>query len=276
MSRNRRSADRVVLLCTVRGCGASLTPEGRRFVCARNHSFDVARSVYVNLLQPQDRRSRTPGDSKEAVAARRRFLARGFAEPLVRAIAAFVTAGPILDAGCGEGHHLAAFRAATSGEAHGVDISTAAIDLAARTYRDCSFVVANADRFLPYADHSFHIVTSITARLNASEFHRVLRTDGMLIVALAGPDDLIELREAILAEGKRIDRTESAITALESHFTLQRQESVRTVARLDRQAIDDVMTSSYRAMRVREREKLLALGELDVTLSRDVLLFRGT
>src|SRR5450755_3800076 len=58
----------VTLLCTVRGCRRPLSRESNRFVCERGHSFDVARSGYLNLLQPQDRRSANPGDSKEAVA----------------------------------------------------------------------------------------------------------------------------------------------------------------------------------------------------------------
>ena len=181
--------------------------------------------------------------------------------------------GPVLDVGCGEGHYLAAFRRRGAAEAHGVDISVAAIDLAARTHRDCQFVVANADRFLPYAPGSFATVTSITAQFNAKEFRRTLRPDGRLVIAVAGPDDLIELREAILGEGKLADRTEAAMRALEGEFRLEHQESVRTVARLDHQAIEDVMTSSYRAMRMREREKLAELGEMGVTLSRDVLVF---
>jgi 23S rRNA (guanine745-N1)-methyltransferase len=264
----------VTLLCTVRGCGEPLAAEARQLVCTRRHSFDVARSGYVNLLQPQDRRSRTPGDSKEAVRARRRFLRRGFAEPLVAKIADLADRGPVLDVGCGEGHHLEAFRSRGAPEPHGIDISVAAIDLAARTHRECHFIVANADRFLPYASGTFATVTSITARFHASEFRRVLRPDGNLVIAVAGPDDLIELREAILGEGKLADRTEAAIRALENEFRLEHQERVRTVARLDHESIEDVMMSSYRAMRTREREKLAELGEMEVTLSRDVLVFK--
>lgn len=276
MTADTADGDRVVLLCTVRGCGLPLRRLERGLVCARSHSFDTARSGYVNLLQPQDRRSRHPGDSKEAVLARRRFLDEGYAEPLVSrlaGLAAEAPAGPILDAGCGEGHHLDAFRRRRGGEAHGADISTPAIDLASRTFRACSFVVANADRFLPYADGSFALITSITARMNAAEFRRLLRSDGMLLIAVAGPDDLIELREAILGEGTRVDRTGPAIRALEGEFTLLRQERIRAVAPLDRQAIADVMTSSYRAMRARERERLAALPPMDVTLSRDVQIW---
>jgi hypothetical protein len=57
-------------------------------------------------------------------------------------------------------------------------------------------------------------------------------------------------------------------------FTLQHHERVRHVAELDAEAIRDVMSSSYRGLRTREREKLEQLGEMDVTLSRDLLIMR--
>ena len=52
-----------MLLCTVRDCREQLLREERRMVCPRGHSFDIARRGYVNLLQPQDRRSKKPGDT---------------------------------------------------------------------------------------------------------------------------------------------------------------------------------------------------------------------
>src|ERR671934_101445 len=104
--------------------------EERRVVCPRGHSFDIARSGYINLLQPQERRSRNPGDSAEAVAARRRFLDRGHAAPLLEAIRSMLPAAEtILDAGCGDGYYLGSI-----GRGSGIDISTTAIDLAARRY----------------------------------------------------------------------------------------------------------------------------------------------
>src|SRR6266581_4620206 len=65
-----------MLLCPVRNCRMALAREKRRVLCPRGHSFDIARSGYINLLQPQDRRAKSPGDSAEVVAARRRFLER--------------------------------------------------------------------------------------------------------------------------------------------------------------------------------------------------------
>ncbi|HEV7241271.1 MAG TPA: methyltransferase domain-containing protein [Thermoanaerobaculia bacterium] len=263
----------MVLVCTVRYCRMPLVRREGQYVCANHHSFDVARSGYVNLLQPQDRRSKNPGDNADAVEARRRFYERG--DPLVDAIVrAFPVEGALLDVGCGEGSHLAAFRRAYDVEAWGVDISVPAIELAARTHRDCEWVVANADRFLPFADASFDAVLSITARMNADEFRRVLRPNGALLVVIPGAEDLVELREAVQGERVERDRVERTIAAFASHFALERRETLRHVARLDRAAMIEVMSSSYRGLRTRERARLEQLDETDVTLARDLLLFR--
>lgn len=264
------------LLCTVRDCRAPLDHEDRSYRCANGHTFDVARSGYLNLLQPQDRRSRTPGDTPDAAAARRRFLDAGHARPLVDAIVRALPlrgGATLLDAGCGEGHHLAAFRHAYGVEACGIDISVPAIDLAARRHRDCLWIVGNADRFLPFADASLDAVTSITARMNAAEFRRVLAPGGTLLLAIPGPTDLLELRTAILGEPVERDRVARTIEHFAPSFTLQHHETIRHVARLDRQAMIDVMSTSYRGLRTRERARLETMNAMDVTLSRDVLLF---
>ena len=163
----------------------------------------MARRGYVNLLQPQDRRSARPGDSAAAVAARRRFLSGGFETELTRAIGDLLTLAPrdaLLEVGCGEGHYLAALTARFGCEGHGVDLSVPAIEAAAARHAGLHLVVANADRSLPYADASFAVVASITARRNPAEFHRVLRDDGRLLLVIPGPDDC-QLREAVLGAG---------------------------------------------------------------------------
>lgn len=250
---------------------------GRRLACARRHSFDVASSGYLNLLGAQDRRAARPGDSAEALAARRRFLAGGFEASLTDAIAGLVPLTPgdaVLDVGCGEGHHLAAAVARFGCEGHGLDISAAAIDRAARAHPRLHWVVANADRFLPYADGAFHLVQSITGRKNAREFRRVLRDDGVLLVVVPAADDLVELRETILGQRVLRDRVAPTVEAVAAAFTLARHERLRRVARLDADAGRDVMLASYRGLRAGQRARLAGLGALDVTLSRDALLFR--
>ena len=125
-------------------------------VCARGHSFDIARSGYLNLLQPQDRKSRTPGDSREALQARRRLHDRGVTAPLLEAIAELVnlTGATALDAGCGDGFYLGTLARRFGWVAHGIDISSHAVDMAAKRYPEYTWIAANADRALPYSDGS--------------------------------------------------------------------------------------------------------------------------
>ena len=266
-----------VLLCPVRGCSQPLVRVDGRVACSRRHSFDVARSGYINLLQPQDRKAQRPGDQAYFLAARRRFLAKGFETPLTGAILALLTLGPgdaVLEVGCGEGHYVAAIASRLGCEGYGVDISVAAIDAAAKQHPALHWIVANGDRRLPYSDASFRLVASITARRNATEFRRVLRDDGMLVVVVPAPDDQIELRTAILGERISRDRVASTRKSFAPLFTLVRHERIHHVARLDPDSIRDAMTASYRALRASQRARLADLDNLSVTLSRDVLLFR--
>jgi len=246
------------LLCAVRNCHLPLERDEQSYVCDRNHSFDIARSGYVNLLQPQDRRSRVPGDRDEAVEARHRLTGRGIFAPLLNALRPLVPPTDlILDAGCGDGYYLGSL--VKSGGC-GVDISTAAIDLAARRYPEAQWVVANADRFIPYADASFDVVISITGRLNRSEFRRVIRNEGLLLVGVSAPDDLVELR------GAARDRVSRTIAMFSPDFELIEKQRATTTADLDGESVRDLLTATYRP-----RE---AAAASRVTLSLDLLRFR--
>lgn len=253
-----------MLLCPVRDCHLPLERDGKRLVCRRGHSFDAARSGYFNLLQPQERRSKNPGDTSEAVQGRRRLHDLGVTMPLFEGIAGMAQASRedvVLDAGCGDGFYLGTLARQIGFDAHGVDISTAAIDAAARRYPGCEWIVANADRFLPYADRSFSLILSITARMNAGEFRRVIREDGQLLVAIPAPDDFIELR----GEGR--DRVESTVETFAPHFKLTDQRRVTTSADLDADAVRDVLHAIYRPLRAESPQAMR------VTLSLDLLLF---
>lgn len=234
-------------------------------MCARGHSFDVARRGYVNLLQPQDKRSKQPGDSAEAVAGRLRLHNLGVTRPLLDGIASLAAPSKrdiVLDAGCGNGFYLGTMARETGFDAHGVDISTAAIESAARRYPQCEWIVANADRFIPYANKSFTLVLSITARMNAEEFRRVLRNDGRLLVAIPAPDDLIELR------GAGRDRVARTIHTFAQHFQLTAQRRVTPHADLDVETVRGLLAAVYRPMQRKSPEAMR------VTFSLDLLLFR--
>jgi 23S rRNA (guanine745-N1)-methyltransferase len=234
-------------------------------VCANGHSFDEARSGYVNLLQPQDRRSNQAGDSVAALHGRRRCHESGATAPLLDAVVALAGASAadvVLDAGCGDGFYLGSLVRRTGCQGHGVDISVPAIDAAARRYPECGWIVANADRTVPYADKSFSLILSITARMNPGEFRRVLRDDGRLLVAVPAPDDLIELR------GAGRDRTERTVALFSTEFDLVERRRATNTAALDSALVEDVLHSIYRPLQSWPAEAMR------LTFSLDLLLFR--
>lgn len=267
------------LLCTVRGCGRPLQPSGRSLACASGHTFDRARRGFVNLLQPQDTRSRQPGDSQQAALARRRLCEAGWETPLherlLKALAELGLAQPaVLDVGCGEGSALAWLAVRHPLVAHGVDLSAAAVDLAARRVPAGSWVVCNADRGLPFASHSFDLALSLLARRPAGHLARVLRASGLLLVAVPGPDDLAELRVALQGAATTRERLDGVVDELAGRFELTHRERLSWRTTLERSRLEDLLVSSYRGARVRERDRFAEVERLEVTFARDLGWFR--
>jgi 23S rRNA (guanine745-N1)-methyltransferase len=280
-STGRRTAP--ALVCTVRGCARELQRAGRRLSCARGHSYDLARSGYVNLLQPQDRRSRRPGDSAEAVRARRRLADRGVDEWLIPEILTEVdrvaAAAPrkipaVLDVGCGEGSVLSSLANRRAIDAHGIDLSVDAIELAAKRHPASTWVVGNADRMLPWIDGSFDLALSITGPRNGRELRRILAPQGRALVVVPGGDDLAELRAAVLGAAMIKDRAAAAVERLRPHLELLSRRTVRRTAELDADALQDLLAATYRGARRSERARASCLSAMTVTFDREILLFR--
>ena len=199
------------------------------------------------------------------MAARRRLHSRGVTEPLLRAIADLFAPqanDAILDAGCGEGFYLGSMQSEYGFQGSGIDISVPAIDAAARRYPECECIVANADRSIPYSAQSFSKVMSITARMNPDEFHRVLKEDGRLLVAIPAPEDLIELRGGV---GR--DRVARTAETFATKFNLLAHRRAAATADLDMAEVEDVLLSIYRPMQP------VAAQARRVTLAIDMLLF---
>ena len=179
-----------------------------------------------------------------------------------------------LDVGCGEGFYLGSLAARGELQAHGLDLSVPAVELAARRYPECTWVVANADRFLPYSPESFDLVLSLDARLNTGEIRRVLAPEGRLLVAVPAPDDLVELRAAVLGEGVLRDRLARAAEQLAPDFVLESRRSVRQTVLLDAAALRDALVATYRGARQSRLARLDGISEMEVTLAHDLASFR--
>jgi 23S rRNA (guanine745-N1)-methyltransferase len=268
------------IVCTVRGCDAPLLPREERLVCASGHAFDRARSGYVNLLQPQDRRSHAPGDSSAAVEARRRLLDAGAGEALLAALAETIAGldlpagAAVADIGAGEGYYLGSLARRFSLNAVGIELSSRAAALAARRYPGVLWLVANADRRLPFPDASLSLLLSISARRNPAECARVLVPGGHLVVAVPAPDDLAELREAALGAATREDRSAKVLAEHAPLFELSCRREPRERRRFSAAQLEDLLLTTYRGGRAGRRDRVAGLGGLEVTLSHEILVFR--
>jgi 23S rRNA (guanine745-N1)-methyltransferase len=271
------------LSCSVRGCGLPLIRQDRALACPSGHSFDIARSGYVNLLQPQDRRSAHAGDSKLAIGARSRLLDAGVGRTAIDAIvtraAALAQRDPscVVDLGCGSGEALAMLAAVRPIIGVGIDLSTAAVEAAARRFpslHNLTWAAANADRRLPLLDGRVSLVLSLNGRRNPAEVARVLQPDGHLLVAVPAPDDLIELRGIVQGQAVERDRAGSVIAEHESLFDLVERISVHAQPLLERDQLLDLLRGTYRGARAAAAARVDTLDAMAVTLALDVLVFR--
>lgn len=192
-------------------CAGTLTAEGRTLRCAARHSFDLAAEGYVNLLPPQAKRTKDPGDSREMVAARRRFLQAGHYAPFGEALGALCRelaktardphAPHLLDAGCGEGWYSRAAAEALTATGcaplvAGFDIAKPAVRLAAKAQPGAAFAVAGSFA-MPVRDGWADLLLNIFSPMAREEFLRVLAPGGVLIYAVPGPEHLYGLKEVL-------------------------------------------------------------------------------
>jgi 23S rRNA (guanine745-N1)-methyltransferase len=270
---------RDVLACSVRGCGQPLGRTPRAYVCPRGHSHDIARSGYVSLLQPQDRRSLKAGDASAALDARLRLLAAGVGRALVATIVAIASQlrldadAAVVDLGAGTGDLLGEMARRRPITAVGIDLSAAAMAVAAKRFPSVTWVVANADRRLPILDRSIALVLSVNARRNPAECARVLDRSGRLLVAVPAADDLIELRELVQGRGVERDRAKTLLEEHDAHFSLIEQSTVRERRLLSRYQLLDVLRGTYRGARTSAASRVDTLTSLDVSFASELRLF---
>ena len=188
-----------LLACPVCHSKMTLDDEGKVCRCLgmRTHCFDVARSGHLHLGGSHA----GEGDTKDAVLARRAFLDAGYYQSLsdeINSVIGSIGAQTVLDAGCGEGYytnHLATDRSVL-----GLDLSRAGIEYAAKRAKqqqtNAGFVVASIFT-IPALNASLDAVINVFAPCAESEFARVLKPGGHLLVVGAGEKHLMGLKKTL-------------------------------------------------------------------------------
>lgn len=175
-------------------CSEPLVLENKTFKCANNHTFDKARQGYVNLSHKQ----KPSGDCADQVAARTRFLEKGyysFLKDELISILKQVHPDVLIDLGCGQGWYTKDF-ASCAKESYGIDLSKAAIAHAAARDKKTQYIVGSIYH-LPFEDQSADVLTSVFTPLPSLEASRVLKDDGLFVTVAPGVSHLKELKEQL-------------------------------------------------------------------------------
>ena len=267
--------------------GERLALEEKQLRCVNGHSFDLARQGYVNLLPVQHKRSKHPGDSKEMVVARQRFLDTGVYAPVADLLSATLhtTIASIdqpscLDAGCGEGYYLAHalnyIRTKKAGDALnliGLDISKEAVIAAAKRNKEISWVVGT-NRQPPLLPASVDIILCVFGFHSFQGFNKVLPLGGKLVLVEPGPDHLRELRQVTYAQ---LNKTE--LSKLDDAFAMgfkqvDEQELRFTTPALSNETLKDLLLMTPHFFRATQQGREAAAKLDNVSLTVD-MVFRS-
>lgn len=187
-------------------CGRDLQRRERSLFCEKGHTFDYARSGYVNLLPVNRKRTKDPGDNALMVQARRSFLSKGYYKPMSDTLCRIVCGympdqGTLLDAGCGEGYYTknvcnAISEAGKNACVYGIDIAKCAVDAAAKSCKAANFSVASIFH-LPVQSAGCDVLMSLFAPYCGEEFRRVLKPHGKMILVIPDENHLMGLKKAV-------------------------------------------------------------------------------
>ncbi len=240
--------------------------EFKSLICGNNHCFDISKKGYVNLTV----KSVKSDYDKKMFESRSLISSSGFFQPLTEQISSLIVKEifntgskdikikgiKILDAGCGEGSHLAEVinslganspGAEDVGYAQGVSINNleiagitkgqgagfqniqniqniqaAGMDISKEGVQIASrkyphIIWCVADiTRIPFGDKAFNAVLNILSPSNYDEFKRVLEDKGMLVKVIPGREYLKELRYVF--HGKTARKTYSNHKVIE-HFS---------------------------------------------------------
>lgn len=259
-------------LCPV--CGKKLSSSGTAFSCPAGHSFDIARSGYVNLLTNSG--SGRHGDDKLMVRARTRFLDKGFYAPLadrLAELAAVEKPDLIVDAGCGEGYYTDMLsRISPHAEVIGLDISKDAIAAAAKRCRVGRFAVASIAG-IPLEDGCADVLLNVFSPFFPAEFARVLKSGALLLRVIPLEMHLHALRELVYDTPYDNDVPELDADGFETEGFEELRYSIRLESRED---IEDLfrMTPYYYKTSAADQDKLRRAEQLETEIEFGIIRYR--
>jgi 23S rRNA (guanine745-N1)-methyltransferase len=275
-----------LLLCPI--CKEKLIKEvsSKTYKCNNNHTYDIAKEGYVNLLISNQKRSKNPGDSKEMVMARVEFLSRGYYKILSDRINEIIIEClkkdneekfNIMDLGSGEGYYLTNLKnyideKNIKANYYGMDVSKEAVKYASKTNKDCVWSVGNNFN-IPAGDKSVDCLLSVFSPIDIDECNRVLKDDGIFVRVLPRTNHLIQLRNIIYSEVHLNEKVYKA-NAYENEYI--KESNVTFDITLNKEEILSLlkMTPHYWKSTAENKEKLDSYESLVITIDMRIGVFQ--
>ena len=275
-----------LLLCPVCKDKLIKDPLNKIYKCNNNHTYDIAKEGYVNLLISNQKRSKNPGDSKEMVLSRVEFLSMGYYKPISdkinEMIASFLKNNNsdkfnIMDLGCGEGYYLTNLKNYMNennikANYYGMDVSKEAVKYASKTDKDCIFAVGN-NFHVPADDKSIDCILSVFSPIDINECNRILKDDGVFVRVLPRTNHLIQLRNIIYSEVYLNEKVYKA-DAYENEYI--KEANVTFDITLNKEEILSLlkMTPHYWKSTAENKEKLELYESLVITIDMRIGVFQ--
>ncbi|OOM77965.1 putative RNA methyltransferase [Clostridium sp. BL-8] len=258
----------------------------KTYRCNNNHSYDIAREGYVNLLISNQKRSKNPGDSKEMVLSRVEFLNRGYYKPVSDKINEIIVETleksddnrfNVMDLGCGEGYYLTNLKnymnkGSIAANFYGMDVSKEAVRYASKANKECIFVVGNNFN-IPVDDKSIDCLLSVFSPIDINECNRVLKNNGIFVRVLPRTNHLIQLRNIIYSE---VHLNDKVYKADEQDNDYIKEANVTFDVNLNKEEILSLlkMTPHYWKSTQENKEKLEAYDSMIITIDMRIGVFK--
>lgn len=270
-----------IYICPV--CREKLDISGKSYICSNRHSFDMAKSGYVNLLLAKNGTA-IHGDNKLMLKARRDFLEKGYYAPLCETVCRIIlnyekNGSTILDAGCGEGYYTTAVKAIfdksdIAVDMYGIDISKDAVDMAAKRKSDVNFAVSSVFH-IPVFTESCDILLTMFAPYCGEEYRRVLKNGGIMIMAIPSENHLWELKSQIYDKPYKNEVKPYELDGFEFldskkvNFTMKIPENSDIISLFS-------MTPYYYKTGKKEQQRLNGLKFLETQADFEILTYKKT
>lgn len=273
------------LKCPV--CQNNLVKFNSTYKCEKNHSYDISSKGYTNMLLANHKHSINPGDSKEMILSRVRFLELDYYHILRKTILETIKkyanwdSFSFCDLACGEGYYTNFIHEKLNEtykvDSVGIDISKYAIIEACKKQRalklnDIEYVIGNLMN-LPFLDESFDFMLNCFALLDEKEFNRVLKKNGYFIRVLPDADHLLGIKQVLYKNVILNVMKEKNINGFELVDEIHIKDDITLKTS---QEIHDLftMTPYYYKTSKESIEKLLSLPSLTTRISFVLLVYK--